>query len=239
MLCPNGCEERIKFDLVEAHGIVCSSKFVDCPWKDVIGCGHRCGRSEMGAHSVDGSVHFMGMTKKISELTRKIKALETMTASLEEKSGTLEIENRQLIEHVSALQEEVGRRYTWNFPNFDINCPMQESPDFQAFGNIFYLSVLKKNDGIHHGLYLAMRSRVPDRIGFKLSIGQYDSDDSLFYAMTYVSDGLKDFCDSPHGFWAWGYGIIKTSDLENDKLLTPDGTLRVKVIVYKSMPNGL
>ena len=79
--CTNGCNEVIPLNTMPAHRAMCALEMVACPLKNLMGCNYRCTRDTMPAHSSKSSVHFIGMTQKLIELTRKIDILEASSGA--------------------------------------------------------------------------------------------------------------------------------------------------------------
>jgi len=174
------------------------------------------------------------MLREIGNLKSEMAIVREENRQLTRAVGDLEVGNRRLFEHVRKYEIDFGRPFYWQVPDFDKRTlERYESPDFEAFGHVFYLSFVRQRDCSSQGLYLYMRSRVPDRIGFKFTVGRYEAAGREEHFDTYTSPGLCDFPAA--GQWGWGYAEFQSSDLTRSKLLTPDGTLQFEVVVYKTM----
>jgi hypothetical protein len=113
--CPNGCSEAIVFDQLPSHGARCLLEVVDCHWKGLAGCKHRCIKSKMPAHINDAPIHFAGITTKLLEMSQGIEALKVENAALkseylqkvtqlEADSATLKADNLQFREKFTLLE---------------------------------------------------------------------------------------------------------------------------------------
>jgi hypothetical protein len=109
--------------------------------------------------------------------------------------------------------------------------------NFYAFGHTLYIQLAKKHNGFC-GLFLCMRSKVPSQIGFKFTVGRYNAEEGSEHVKTHDPRVLSDY---PSCNGNWNSGVLKAvpvTDLNTDKLLTPEGTLQIKAVVYKTRQNA-
>jgi hypothetical protein len=82
---------------------------------------------------------------------------------------------------------------------------------------------------------MLMISKLNAQLGFEFSLGRFGEAETSDHLRTCTSPGLMDRATS--GTWGWGASnMAPVADLTTDKLLTPEGALQVKVVVYKTMP---
>jgi hypothetical protein len=160
---------------------------------------------------------------KVVSLEVEGKILETKVEKLEKENSLLRAECNQVM-------------FAWEIQNFDSTKAFYISSEFQAFGHTLYLQFKKYNDDDYYGLYLGMRTRVHSQLGFKFIVGRYDADQNSEYVKTYASRVLSDY--SSNSYWSWGSGkIASVSELITQKLLTSEGALQIKAVVYKAIHN--
>jgi hypothetical protein len=167
------------------------------------------------------------MATKLLDLTKEVTKLKS--------------ENYRLCEQMQKLNYESSRvEFAWEIPDFDDEIEEEirfDSPDFIAFGHIFYL-VLKEEEDDYYALYLQMRSTGPDKLGFKFSLGRYEATEGSHHIKSHDSQTLFDY--SPlENKGGWGKGkFAHVNDFTTEKLLTPEGDLQIKVVVYNTMPTA-
>jgi hypothetical protein len=260
--CPNGCKATMTFDAVAAHKAICILELVGCPWKDLNACAHRCAREDMTTHTQDVAAHMLGFAHALREIKTDNRELKTSITKLETHNRKLDValtalktdnrkldveltalktDNRKLDVELTALKTELRKgekevEFAWGIPNFDVAKAQYTSSEFEAFfGHSFFLKFWPCKDG-YHGVYLNMKSRLPGRIGFKFTVGRHNAMGDARHVVITSSPTLNDY-PSSDGIWAWGYAkMVQSSNLTVDKLLTPEGTLHIKVVVFKKIP---
>ena len=99
------------FDAIAAHKAICILELVDCPWKDLNGCAHRCAREDMTTHSQDSTVHMFGFAQALRELKADNRELKTEVAALrkfETDIRELKTDNRELMTDNRELKNKVA-----------------------------------------------------------------------------------------------------------------------------------
>ena len=83
----------------------------------------------------------------------------------------------------------------------------------------------------HHALFLVMESRIPDKLGFKMTVGPYNDAGGNTRRQTSSLVEYSEQC------WDWSYAkLVKSSDLTVGKVLCPDGKLQIKIKVFNPLP---
>jgi hypothetical protein len=234
MACPNGCGHLIIADQLPQHRGTCCLEMVDCPWKDVTGCEYHCVRSNMTEHSDDTLNHFTGNIA--IKLLARVTALEVEVETLKYDKDRINKESIKLRKELNVLKAECSQvTFAWHIANYDLELAPYDSPDFQAFGHTLKLQFNRCGDG-SSALSLFMRSQVPCKLGCVLTIGRYDEFVGSVHVQKLMISPTTEF--PLNGDWDTGNGIeVLNSELIPTKLLTLDGTLQMKVVLYKSTPN--
>jgi hypothetical protein len=93
--CPTaGCNATFPFHELRQHREACQYLELVCPYKQSIGCQHRCLRRDMAAHSSDASVHLTCVIGKL--------------VALEQRNADLEVKNRILKTTISSQQRDIS-----------------------------------------------------------------------------------------------------------------------------------
>jgi hypothetical protein len=179
-------------------------------------------RRDMAAHTSDASIHFTGMATKLLQMSEKVNKLEA--------------ENDELTAKVKVLEKDVRVTFLWEIPKFDTTKVSYVSPDFQAFGHTLILRLVNNNIDFYK-LALNMKSRMPDKLGYEFIVGRYNAAEASEHVKSQNSLRLLDFsAEATNGTWGWGYdkfAALALTEFTREKLLTPEGALQIKAVIYK------
>jgi hypothetical protein len=242
--CPNGCKATMAFDAVAAHKAICILELVDCPWKDLNACVHRCAREDMITHTQDVAAHMPGFAQALRELKTDNRELKTAITKLETHNRKLDValtalktDNRKLDVELTALNTQLKEvqnkvEFAWGIPNFDVAKAQYTSSEFQAFGHTLVLFFQKQENDHLFVVGLRMKTRVPGWLGSIFTVGRHNAAGDARHVGRHNAAG-----DARHVVWTWACKkMVQSANLTADKLLTPKGTLQIKAVVYKEIP---
>jgi hypothetical protein len=199
----------------------------------------------MIAHTKDASVHFTGMITKLAELSDEIKNLKNddiRSLWLSTDVDTLKDEIVSMKTNMTLENDKLKRESSdgivllWTILNFHTARNVFISSDSNVFGHVTCLRLQRTNECSHYGLYLGIRSRKPCRFGCKFTIGRCNGGENSQHAISWSSPGLIDY-PSVDGHWGQGcVTLAAVADLTREKLLTTEGSLQIKAIIYRVMP---
>jgi hypothetical protein len=176
----------------------------------------------MDSHANDMPFHFVSMMTAFNHLTQEVHELQKENAELKVVIST----DKASIEKLRL--KSCRTSFFWQVPCFSVRKDDYRSPLFVAFGHTFFMTIKKKQS--RHEIFLEMLSKKDDEIGYKLFVGRYGQ---LMHYMTSYSGELVPY-PTEDGLWVRSCCDIPTDDINRQNILTADGTLQFKILLYKN-----